>query len=77
MAKRKNYKDKNQIFDSTMERKHWAEMCDLIGQYVLRGLKNTVPNWMLGLYRDDRLIAKENKLSNVLVEIFEKHRHKS
>ena len=39
-----------------------------MGLYILQGPKNIFPNLIIGLYRDDGLIAIENKLSNVEIE---------
>ena len=74
--KRKNNKDENQLFDITMGGKHGAEICELIGLYILQGLKNILPNLTIGLYRDDGLIAIEKKLSNVEIEKIKKSMHK-
>ena len=41
--------------------KHGAEICELIGPYILQGLKDILPNLIIGLYRDDGLIAVEKK----------------
>ena len=59
--KRKNNKDENQLFDITMGGKHGAEVCELIGLYILQELKSILPNLVIGLYRDDGLIAIERK----------------
>ena len=48
--------------------KHGAEVCELIGLYILQGLKNILPNFIIGLYRDNGLIAVDKKLSNVEIE---------
>ena len=52
--------------------KQGAEICELIGVYILLGLKNILLNLIIGLYRDDKLIAIENKLSNVEIEKIKK-----
>ena len=43
---------------------------------ILQGLKNILPNLIIGLYRDDGLTAVENKLSNVEIEKIKKKMHK-
>ena len=68
MDKKKNNKDENKLFDITMGGKHGAEICELIGLYILQGLKDILPNLIIGLYRDDGLIAVEKKLSNLEIE---------
>merc|ERR1712183_685962 len=50
--------------------------CELIGLYILQGLKNIFPNLIIGLYRDDGLIAIEKKLSNVEIEKIKKSMQK-
>ena len=45
-----------------------AEISELIGLYTSQGLKNILPNLIIGFNRDDGLIAVENKLSNVEIE---------
>ena len=75
--KRKNdNNDENKLFDITMGGKHGAEVCELIGLYILQGLKNILPNFIIGLYRDDGLIAVDKKLSNVEIEKIKKKLHK-
>ena len=37
--------------------KHGAEVCELTWLYILEGLKDILPNLIIGLYRDDGLIA--------------------
>ena len=59
-----------------MRRKHRAEICELTGLYILQGLKNILPNLIIGLYRDDGLIAVEKELSNVEIEKIQKKKHK-
>ena len=75
--KRKNdNNNENKLFDITMGGKHGAEVCELIGLYILQGLKTILPNFMIGLYRDDGLIAVDKKLSNVEIEKIKKKLHK-
>ena len=56
--------------------KHGAEICELIGLYILQGLKNIFPNLIIGLYREDGLIVIEKKRTNVEVEKIKKNMHK-
>ena len=42
--------------------KHGAELCELISLNILQGLKNILPNFEIGLYRDDGLIAVDKNL---------------
>ena len=56
--------------------KHGAEVCDLIGFYILQGLKNVFLNFIIGLYRDDGLIAVDKKLSNVEIKKIKKELQK-
>ena len=44
-------------FDVTMGGYHGAEICELVGLYMLEGLKEIIPNGQVGLYRDDGLAA--------------------
>ena len=74
--KRINNNDENQLFDITMRGKHGAEICELIGLYILYGLKNIFPNLIIRLYRDDELIAIEKKLSSVEIDKIKKSMHK-
>ena len=39
-----------------------AEVCELFRLYILQGLKNILHNLIIGLYRDDGLIAVEKKI---------------
>ena len=43
------------LFDVPMGSYHGAEVCDLIGLYILHKLSNTLPEFAYGLYRDDGL----------------------
>ena len=46
-------KKQSETFDITMGGYHGAEVCDLVGLYILSLLKDVIPN--CGLYRDDGL----------------------
>ena len=52
------------------------KVCELIGLYILQELKNILPNFIIGLYRDDGLIVVDKKLSNVEIEKINKKLHK-
>ena len=43
------------LFDITMGGYHGAEICELVGLYMLNGLEKIIPNGKVGLYRDDGL----------------------
>ena len=48
-------KKKGDTFDITMGGFHWAEVCDLVGLYLLSQLVQVLPKGWIGLYRDDGL----------------------
>ena len=48
-------KNKGGTFDITMGGYHGAEVCDLVGLYLLSQLTQVVPARQIGLYRDDGL----------------------
>jgi hypothetical protein len=48
------------LFDVTMGSYDGAEVCDLIGLYLLTGLKQKFENLDMGLYRDDGLGIYKN-----------------
>ena len=45
----------NGLFDVPMGSYHGAELCDLVGLYLLQQLREALPDGMFGLYRDDGL----------------------
>lgn len=45
----------NGLFDVPMGSYHGAELCDLVGLYLLHQLRDALPDEMFGLYRDDGL----------------------
>ena len=61
-----------ELFDVTMGSKRGAEISDLVGLYILQGLKQTLPDKIIGIYRDDGLIAMDKSTSNVKVEKIKK-----
>ena len=56
--------------------KHGVEVCELISLYILQGLKIFLLNFIIGLYRDDGLMAVDKRLSNVEIEKIKKKLHK-
>ena len=55
-VKKKNQSEE-QVFDVAMGSYSGAEVCELIGLYMLNGLSNIFGKEMVGLYRDDGLAA--------------------
>lgn len=48
-------KKTNQDFDVSLGSLDSAEICDLVGLYLLSQMKSLIPQEQLGLYRDDGL----------------------
>ena len=48
------------MFDVAMGSYHGAEVCELVGLYILHKLTTAFPNGNIGLYRDDGLAAFRN-----------------
>ena len=48
------------MFDVAMRRYDGAEVCELVGLYILHKLTTAFPNGNIGLYRDDGLTAFRN-----------------
>ena len=61
-------KKQGSTFDITMGGYHGAEVCDLVGLYLLSQLKEVIPN--VGLYRDDGLAVSPK--TNRQVDIMKK-----
>ena len=57
--------ENNELFDITMGSKHGAEISELVGQYILQGLKLIIPKHIVGIYKDDGLIAMKKVTNNV------------
>ena len=57
MDKKKSQNENNELFDITMGSKHGAEISELVGLYILQGLKQIIPKNIVGIYRDDSLVA--------------------
>ena len=66
----------NQLFDITMGSKHGAEISELVGLYILQGLQQIMPEQIVGIYRDDGLIAMNKSTSKVEIEKIKKEMHK-
>ena len=52
-----NNNNSSKLFDITMEEKHGAEICKLVGLYILNGIKSKLNVIKVGIYRDEGLIA--------------------
>ena len=48
------------MFDVAMGSYDGAEVCELVGLYILHNLTTAFPNGNIGLYRDDGLAAFRN-----------------
>jgi len=59
-----------------MGSKHGAEISELVGLYILQGLKEIIPQHIVGIYRDDGLIAMKKGTSNGEVDKIKKEMHK-
>ena len=71
-------KKDNPLFDVTMGSYNGAEVCELVGLYILDRIRLECPDIKLGLYRDDGLGITNNlsgqdteNLRNKLFQIFE------
>ena len=54
-SKRRTSTQDDALFDITMGGFHGAEICELVGLYMLNGLTKIIPDGRVGLYRDDGL----------------------
>ena len=54
------------MFDVAMGSYDGAEVCELVGLYILHKLTTAFPNGNIGLYRDDGLAAFRNTSASVL-----------
>jgi hypothetical protein len=52
-------RNNNSLFDVTMDCFDGAEICELVGLYILNDLSRKFGNDFVGLYRDDGLALKE------------------
>ena len=64
-TKQSTSKKEYELFDITMGSRHGAEISELVGLYILQGLKQTLPDKIIGIYRDDGLIALDKSTNNV------------
>ena len=51
-------KEKNHLFDITMERCDGAEICELVTLYLLRKLTPLIGTKNAGLYRNDGILSQ-------------------
>ena len=65
-------KKDNPNFDVTMGSFDGAELCEIVGLYLLNILKNEFGRKNIGLYRDDGLSSFENKSGPELAKIKKK-----
>ena len=66
-------KTKNPDFDVTMGAPDGAEVCELVGLYILDELRRAIPNMNFGLYRDDGLAEHKKMRCQKLEKIFFGH----
>ena len=57
------------LFDVTISLYDGAEICELVGLYLLHGLNKTIKNQHLGLYRDDGLAIIDSKSGPIIERI--------
>ena len=62
-------KKNGNLFDVTMGSYDGAEICELVGLYLLHELNKTIKNQHLGLYRDDGLAIINSKSGPVIERI--------
>ena len=68
----KSENGKTNIFDVTMGSFDGAEVCEMVGLYILHQLKTNIKDFHFGLYRDDGLGYTEN-MTNSGLERLKKH----
>ena len=68
-------KDNNSLFDVAQGARDSAEVCDLVGLYILHLVRTTFPDLDFGLYRDDGLGSYE-KMPGHKLSTLEKDIHK-
>ena len=74
-TKRDKNENNDSTFDITMGSYHGAEVCELVGLYILDGIKTIIPKKNIGLYRDDGL-AVIKKQSGFKTEKIKQKLHK-
>ena len=62
-------KENGNLFDVMMGSYDGAEICELVGLYLLHELNKTIKNQHLGLYRDDGLAIINSKSGPVIERI--------
>ena len=60
------------LHDINMGSKHGAEICELVGLYLLKGTESILNKESSRIYRDDGLIAIPNKTSRNAMEKLKK-----
>ena len=65
-------KNSNPLYDITMGSKHGAEVCEIVGLYIMSKLKEKTKLEKIGIYRDDGLIAIDKKTSGTEIEKIKK-----
>ena len=72
-------KTKSGLFDVTMGAYDGAEVCELVGLYLLSKISQVIPTSKVGLYRDDGLAAftstngpEQDRLRKKLIDCFKK-----
>ena len=76
-------KNNDPSFDVSMGSLDSAEVCELVGLFLLSQLENLIPQSKLRLYRDDGLAVvnlpgpEVERLSKDVKQLFSKHNHHS
>ena len=68
-------KNTQSMFDVTMDSYDGAEVCELVGLFILHKLKTRLNNENIGLYRDDGLVAFRNMGPRTADNIRKKFHH--
>ena len=73
-------KKNNSEFDVTMGSYDGAEICELVGLFLLHELSTIIPKDLTGLYRDDGLAILRNsscpntdRIKKRIIKLFQKH----
>ena len=75
------WKKKGGLFDVTMGAPDGAEVCELVGLFLLNEVRDNIPDLNFGLYRDDGLgyhsanipVPRMERMRKDLFELFKKH----
>ncbi len=62
---KKKHGPNGSLFDVTMGGFHGAELCELVGLYMMEGLTKIIPPKNIGIYRDDGLAVIEKQKRQV------------